>query len=135
MFLIRISALMMFFMSASAFARSTVCAGEKLFYSEVRFDGKVNGPAEQAGKVVIVHDGKVLLTYPIITGLRPQGSPSYDVRLVGEEQVLEDAGTLVPGAGSKVYKQTAVLVHQKDPFNKGSAVEVARENVVCREMW
>ena len=125
--------LVLILVAAPAFAGSTICSSEKIYYSNVRFDfGTPPPPNTVLGRVVIAYDGQVLLDETPIQGLRRLGAPPYRVNLEGTKSVLAEEGT--PDNGARVFRQTGV-VEKVEPLNPGRRTELGRETVLCRETW
>lgn len=117
--------------STTGFASSTVCSGEQLYSSNVRFDsGIAPYPGKVTGTHVIVYDRKILLSYDTVEGLHPHGVAPYQVRFEGPRDILaEDLGR----AETKRVFSVMAVVERVDPMTHKFIEEVGREQVVCRE--
>lgn len=119
-------------LSATAFASSQVCSGERLYVSHVRMDSGVQPlPGTITGTHVILFDREVLLSYESIEGLSLYGIPPYGVSLEGEQTILEEKHSLA--SHSKIYSVMAVL-NKVDSLTGQVIEEVGREKVVCSEI-
>ncbi len=117
-------------LSASAFGSSHVCAGQKLYSSNVRADfGTQPPPGKVTGSHVIMFNKQVLLSYDSVQGLFPHGVPPYQVRIEGPETVLVEQNSNAHFL--KIFTAEAVLV-KIDSLSGEMLEEVGRDQVVCR---
>lgn len=118
------------FFSALGMASSTVCAGEKIYSSDVQNDFGVQPPSgAHLGSHIILYDRAVLLNYDRYQGLHLQGVPPYRIQFEGDQTILTEGNN--PGQIVKVFSVEAVVL-KVDSISHKVLKEVGRENVVCR---